>query len=66
MSKYKGKAYSTKDIARANGWTDQNLSTMSTGIGEVNFEDLGKPLIEIFLKEDETGKIQHQACAIQV
>lgn len=64
-SRYTGRAYTMKDIAEANGFTEKDVFSILRDDRPVPLQEVGVPVLEVFLRRDEGGVMQHQACALR-
>lgn len=64
-SRYVGVAYSTKEIAEAHGWTDEDNDSPQEQ-PNVRMQELGRTALELYLRETTQKNIEHQACVLKV
>lgn len=64
-SRYVGVAYSTKDIAEAHGWTDED-SPSAHEQPKFRLQEMGRTALEVYLRKTSQKGIEHQACVLKV
>ncbi|GMH35156.1 hypothetical protein BSKO_03024 [Bryopsis sp. KO-2023] len=65
-SRYVARVYSTKDIAEAHGWTDDDEMTSRGRTPSENLREMGRTAMEVYLRANAEGTLEHQACALKI
>lgn len=65
-SYYIGREYSTSDIAEAHGWTDDVSGGPQLSNPDERLENMGRGALEVYLRKNEDGNVEHQACVLKV